>query len=228
MKHLGKTLQNARWALWLGLLFVAIMPFLLTRPLSPENRAFINTGEIGDTIGGLTAPFVGIMGAILLYLALRAQIEANLQMDKESRLTREKEELLFYYSNLKSSIDNFRFGDNTPGSQSIQEQFNEFYCNYHPENEEDYKANSSLTELFHILTIFKSLLERLDHTGNQVIMELTAHQFNFRVFPGLIDIYDKMDCYRCDGCGKDHGLPKDFCDLVRGVKEKLEIQHLNV
>lgn len=36
-----------------------------------------NTGFIGDTIGGLTAPFLSLGGSILVFAALKAQIDAN-------------------------------------------------------------------------------------------------------------------------------------------------------
>jgi len=35
------------------------------------------TGAIGDTIGGLTGPFLNIAGSILVFAALKAQIDAN-------------------------------------------------------------------------------------------------------------------------------------------------------
>ncbi|MBY0345760.1 MAG: putative phage abortive infection protein, partial [Neisseriaceae bacterium] len=39
--------------------------------------SFANSGQIGDTIGGTTAPFIGLLSAVLVYRALQAQIEAN-------------------------------------------------------------------------------------------------------------------------------------------------------
>ncbi len=38
---------------------------------------FIEIGEIGDTFGGLTSPFLSYFGSILVFLALKAQIDAN-------------------------------------------------------------------------------------------------------------------------------------------------------
>ena len=37
------------------------------------------TGPIGDTIGGLTAPFINLLAAFLVFISFRAQIEANKQ-----------------------------------------------------------------------------------------------------------------------------------------------------
>lgn len=40
-------------------------------------HGFRNTGQIGDTIGGITAPFVGLLSAYLVYISFKAQIAAN-------------------------------------------------------------------------------------------------------------------------------------------------------
>lgn len=45
--------------------------------------SFKDKGEIGDAIGGITAPFIGFGGAILVYLALKAQIDANDKIQKQ-------------------------------------------------------------------------------------------------------------------------------------------------
>lgn len=51
--------------------------WLFTRPNLFESYNFNETGPIGDTIGGITAPILNLTGAILIYLSFQAQIEAN-------------------------------------------------------------------------------------------------------------------------------------------------------
>lgn len=49
---------------------------------------FTNTGQIGDTIGGLTAPVIGLLNAVLLYVTLRRQdnqINQQNQQRKEDK-----------------------------------------------------------------------------------------------------------------------------------------------
>jgi hypothetical protein len=53
----------------------ALAPFILTRDFGLTS--FMGTGQIGDTIGGLTAPFLSLLGALLIYLSFKEQIEAN-------------------------------------------------------------------------------------------------------------------------------------------------------
>lgn len=57
------------------LVLTILSPFLFTR--SSGWLDFSGTGEIGDTIGGLTAPFISLLSVVLLYLTLKEQIETN-------------------------------------------------------------------------------------------------------------------------------------------------------
>lgn len=63
-------------------IFGIFAPFIFTRSWggisfgTPE-------GVIGDTIGGITAPFFNLLGSILVYVALRAQIDANKQINDQ-------------------------------------------------------------------------------------------------------------------------------------------------
>lgn len=60
-----------------GLVVLAFCaPFLFTQfSIGPS---FENTGEIGDTIGGLTAPFINLAAAFLVFKSFTAQIRANI------------------------------------------------------------------------------------------------------------------------------------------------------
>lgn len=55
---------------WLCIAFIiiALLPILLTKlPFCIVD--FSNTGEVGDTIGGIMGPFIAIAAAILTFLA---------------------------------------------------------------------------------------------------------------------------------------------------------------
>ncbi|HNR21033.1 MAG TPA: hypothetical protein PKN75_14555 [Bacteroidia bacterium] len=61
--------------LLIGILLTIIAPYFLTRSWGLLD--FSSTGQIGDTIGGITAPITSLIGAILVYFALKEQIKAN-------------------------------------------------------------------------------------------------------------------------------------------------------
>jgi hypothetical protein len=84
MKFDSKTL------LWVGIPFlvvgtiaVVVAPIIFTRDnIGIEFNA--TTGVIGDTIGGITAPIVNLIGAILVFFALYAQVEANEELKSQN------------------------------------------------------------------------------------------------------------------------------------------------
>ena len=75
-----------------GIGSILIAPWLFTAYSSTFN--FHETGQIGDTIGGTTAPIASLVGSILIYLALKAQIEANDLILKSNELLLKSNDLL--------------------------------------------------------------------------------------------------------------------------------------
>ena len=61
-------------------------------------------GEVGDVIGGTTAPFLSIIGSILVYLALKSQIEANSQIQNQFKTQQKDQQIDFEHNNFKSRI----------------------------------------------------------------------------------------------------------------------------
>jgi hypothetical protein len=59
----------------IGIVFTVFSPWLFTRNLGLIG--FHSTGDIGSTIGGITAPITSLIGALLIYCALDAQKKAN-------------------------------------------------------------------------------------------------------------------------------------------------------
>jgi hypothetical protein len=73
--------KRSRWFLAFGIAIVVASPFFLLQPIAAS--LFSGKGDIGNAIGGITAPFVGFIGAILVYLSFEQQIEAN-QIQREA------------------------------------------------------------------------------------------------------------------------------------------------
>ena len=46
-------------------------------------KYFSDTGEIGDTIGGITGPFIAIAAAGLTFIAFWVQYKANIQQRQD-------------------------------------------------------------------------------------------------------------------------------------------------
>ncbi len=99
-KFLGKRIDIL---LIFGLFLTIISPWLFTRPLGLID--FTETGEIGSTIGGITSPITGILGAILIYYALVAQRQAN-KIQSENNTIQSLLSMLF---NLESKCEQLTF-----------------------------------------------------------------------------------------------------------------------
>jgi hypothetical protein len=56
--------------------FVSVIVF--TFPSFIEHLDFTTKSNIGKTIGGITAPIIGIASSILLFLTLNQQIKSNI------------------------------------------------------------------------------------------------------------------------------------------------------
>ncbi len=73
-------------AFWLGISAVVGilgLPYLVTQCSFGYFLGVKNANEIGDTLGGILGPFIGLMSAFLVYLALREQIKANNIIQKQ-------------------------------------------------------------------------------------------------------------------------------------------------
>lgn len=81
--------KNILIIFFIGIALVVLAPLLFTRDWT--NFSFINTGQIGDTIGGITAPITSLIGSVLVYFALKAQIEANEQINEQIREQKESD-----------------------------------------------------------------------------------------------------------------------------------------
>lgn len=64
------------------LLFTVIAPYLFTRDWGFFHFDPVS-GAIGDSIGGITAPFIGLIAAYLVYKSFEAQIIANKQLRED-------------------------------------------------------------------------------------------------------------------------------------------------
>lgn len=86
MNDLNKFLKGIPRGLWTVILvfiiIVCALPAILTLPGLLD---FSDTGEIGDTIGGIMGPFIAILAALLTFIAFWAQFEANRELIKENR-----------------------------------------------------------------------------------------------------------------------------------------------
>lgn len=106
---------------FVGLLGIFTIPWLFTQNGFPRFASFTNSGQIGDTIGGTTAPFIGLLSAVLVYRALQAQIKANEIITKQFQIEHLEKGIENLYGFLDKSINTFSF-DSLPPSYFLKEK----------------------------------------------------------------------------------------------------------
>lgn len=145
-----KTFDKTFWIIFgafAGLILVILFfPILFTK-FSWFDLDFTNTGQIGDTIGGIMGPFIAIAAAILTFFAFWVQFVANETQKKalikqEIDLAQERFETKFYnqIEILKSNIDELQIGQSTKGRKAFISLFNELKFIYHVVNNH-YESN---------------------------------------------------------------------------------------
>lgn len=78
------------WYLIIAILFIigiCFLPYLLTST-RVSLIDFTESGQIGDTIGGIMGPFIAIIASLLTFLAFWVQYKANLQQRRDISIER--------------------------------------------------------------------------------------------------------------------------------------------
>lgn len=115
-------MKKLRWyqyaVLVMGGFGVLFGPMLLTRPYLKnwDFFDFSKTGSIGDTIGGITSPFVGLLSILLLWWTLSAQLKFNQEQDKINKAQRkfnDASRILTMQTQIMQLDENICFGYST-------------------------------------------------------------------------------------------------------------------
>jgi len=114
-------------------LIIALLPCYLHHLSENELSFYSKTGVIGDTYGGILGPLIGLIGAILTFLAFYAQYEANETQKQEIAKQRESwiidrfENRFFELVKLhKENINEIELDTGTHGRKSFEKMFSEF------------------------------------------------------------------------------------------------------
>jgi hypothetical protein len=239
--EIERSLNSAKIYLIVGVLLIFIAPFILTQPLF-LSLIMERSGQLGDTIGGITSPLSNVLGAVLVYYALKAQLHAN-ELIQNQIDTQQHKELLMdesndiqkLYGNLKDAIDHFTYSSLSPaefgkgaklsGSEAIYQLIDDFYLHYHG-TEEEMLGNPKITELISIIDLCSAIFSRLDTShvpDKDTLCLLTVHQFTYRIFPRMRKDYpDNLEEYYCNACGRNHGLPRRLVESIKKIKAKIE------
>ncbi|MCW2260108.1 MULTISPECIES: putative phage abortive infection protein [Sphingobacterium] len=132
---LNKLFSTLNIAVLVTITMLAIIPtfyyFYLNSLLYQNNPA--ETGVIGDTLGGFSAPIIGIAAAILTFLAFWVQYKANQQQGYDLKIERFENKFYEMLRVHRDNVDQISINNNVTGRKTFSRLFSElrfiyFYC----------------------------------------------------------------------------------------------------
>jgi hypothetical protein len=81
-----------------------------------------DTAWIGDTIGGITSPIIGILGSLLVYVSFKEQFEANRIQRKALEDAALRDSIMASFNYLREELKDFSFTYSTDGGQRKTEK----------------------------------------------------------------------------------------------------------
>ena len=236
--HLNKIF----YFLLIGIILVIVSPYLFTRAWT--GISFQDTGTIGDTIGGITAPLTSLIGSILVYFALKAQIDANKliqdQFDQQKKDEIERKKLSYISEQInivRNDLNDFTFSYkegnykfNYTGADAIYEYLQKIKQRGN-HDEDIFATNPKIVELLNILQIIDKLVtlietENIPEHDRVFFISVIEYQMNSKIktsFTALSE-YKMSKQPPCKNCGKRHtGIPDELFNLVESISNKLKL-----
>lgn len=96
----------------ISLFFIALGVFgflILILPILSKNYDFKELGPMGDLIGGLLNPIIGIAAALLTFLAFYIQYQANLQVQRQFRLQKFESQFYEMIRLYRENVNEFKY-----------------------------------------------------------------------------------------------------------------------
>ncbi len=198
--------EKVAWLIFFGFILMIIAPYLIVNWSLCQKCNFLNTGPIGDTIGGITSPIVNLLGALLVYFAFNAQNKANetqagalkSQVEANQILKEEIDRANFFstYNEITELLDltNIQFDNIRYNNKKGEEAFDS-WLNEHEQKDLNEKTNKHfLKECFFVLELVdktsKSIeafsdindiqvgQEAMQKSGREI--EISNNNFNFK------------------------------------------------
>jgi len=200
-------------------LFAAILG--ITSPRIWQAYDLTNTGQIGDTIGGITAPFINLLGALLVYISFKEQNRANkIQSEQNSFILLHGlfKELKAEFSNLTFSTKSVKDGKIYKGSKA-QSVFIEILTSRI--NNTDFQKNSFFKEYLFLMgniTIFIDIVH--ESTASEKEKKYVLRLFHFlylaKIKTQLLEILELTQAVN---------IHEDFNSLLADAERKIETSY---
>ncbi len=229
-----------------GVFLILFAPFLMTRTFGLIS--FENTGQIGDTIGGITAPIASLIGSLLVFYALKAQIEANKLIQDQFNYQKTEEEYrkasLFISEQLlllRTDIDSFHFTlHRVKGQEKTSlpykgvEAISKYFEAMH-DLSKGHHGENMLKEFpeYHLISAFLKrlsfLIQKIETSNfeereKEYIFDTVKYTYQVKLKTTLdfFEDYRSSKSETCLKCGKKHvGIPEEIYLMYDEINAKL-------
>ena len=239
-----KLIKNAYRIIFIAIVLCILAPITLTQPCFLKLFNYSTTGQIGDTIGGITAPILNLVGSILVFFALKAQIDANKliqdQFDEQKKSDIDRKKILYISEQvnlIKQDIKEFSFSYkketfkyNYEGSDAIYEFLSSIQRggSHDKTHEEFIQANPKISELISLLGIINNAIQVISNSDisdfdKDYFYSLINYHYSSKVQQPLNTFSSKKKSLQkiCNGCKQQHGIPDEIFDLDTIIRSKL-------
>lgn len=207
--------------LFLGLGCMVAAPVLL----ATSEYSLRETSELGNTVGGITAPISSLVGSILVFLALKGQVLANKKTQeqiREQQLEEQRKKEVTYvadlYKHFVNSVQTFET-KYYKGHRAIMRVMS-VLANAERKHAHDERRlyYGIAAELYSLLNLGKLFLEqvnkcRLEQHDKRYFKELVKHHYDSFILPYLAKASTKPNC---SICGETHnGIPFKILTVIK-------------
>lgn len=227
-----KRLDRPEVILVLGLVLIFVLPGIIAKT-SLWFSFDASTGVIGDTIGGITAPISGFLGAYLVWKALKEQIKANIiiteQFTEQKITTIVIEQLKILREEIKDYTIESTYWAET-GMKAIETVLNGF-PDRHIEREIGSNANLFLyidkigeieyflNSIWYLINLVNGAsLKAIDKTN---LYSLILETYNSKIRNALVENEKKRISKQkqCEHCTEIHGIPENIYILFDEIEK---------
>lgn len=191
--------------------------------------SFAETGELGNTIGGITAPISSLVGSVLVFLALKGQIVANRitqEQIRDQQVEEQRKKEITYVSDLYKyffhSIQTFET-KYYKGHRAIMKVMGLLADSERKQaHDESRLYYGTVAELYSILKLGKLFLDQVNKSvlqehDKRYFKELVKHHYDSFVLPYLAKTNTKPSCSVC--AEMHNGIPFKMSAIIQETIE---------
>lgn len=219
--------SNPQLIYFLGflLVFTGISPFIFS---AESNYGYFGKpSEVGDTIGGITAPFIGIIGAVVTFLAFWVQYKANQEQKRDLMVERFENKFYNIIDIHRQNVNETRIGKSLHGRKAFVKMYYELkytysevalYCRANRGNFPGLKLDDNRVYNMSYLIFFFGI----GPNSSKMVLDLLGNSYSI-FYEGLArELKEKQDNWRNNGREKNDLITR----LSDGEEFKIQIPYL--